>query len=100
MIVIRFWCLQRGPADINAADQSAVRLLCQDIVQRCLSLAAVGALEGVGHATFGGTNISLYKIIRLRLLPLCSGFGEPTWRFFFIALIADEPQRYHPACDH
>ena len=27
------------------------RLLCQDIVQVCLSLAAVGALERVGHAT-------------------------------------------------
>ena len=37
--------------DINAADESAVRLLCQDIIQTCLSLAAVGALERIGHAT-------------------------------------------------
>ena len=40
--------------DIDAADQSAVSLLCQDIVQTCLFLAATGALDGVGHATFGG----------------------------------------------
>ena len=39
-IVIRFWCLYRGPADMNAADQSTVHLLCQDKVQTCLSLAA------------------------------------------------------------
>ena len=50
--IIRFWCLQRGPADINAADQSAVHVLCQDVVQMCLSLATVDGLEGVGHATF------------------------------------------------
>ena len=37
----------------NAAYQSTVCLLCQDIVQTCLSLAAVGALECVGH---GGAN--------------------------------------------
>ena len=60
-IVIRFWCLQRGAADINAADQSTVRLLCRDIVQTCLSLNAVGALERVGHATFGGANKSVQK---------------------------------------
>ena len=44
----------RGPADINAAVESAVRLLCQDIVQTSLSLAAVGALERIGHATSSG----------------------------------------------
>ena len=44
-----------GVADINAADESAVRLLCQDVIQTCLSLAAVGALERIaGHATFRG----------------------------------------------
>ena len=37
----------RGPADINAADESAIRLLCQDIIQTCLSLAAIGALERI-----------------------------------------------------
>ena len=31
-ILIRFWCLYGGPADINAADESAVRLLCQNIL--------------------------------------------------------------------
>ena len=31
--------------DINAADESAVHLLCQDLTQTCLSLAAVGDLE-------------------------------------------------------
>ena len=53
-IVIRFWCLQKGPADINAADQSTSRLLCQDIVHTCVCLTALGALERVGHTTFGG----------------------------------------------
>ena len=52
-IAIQLWCL-KGPADINAADESAVRLLCQDIIQTYLSLAAVGALERIGHAIFGG----------------------------------------------
>ena len=33
-------------------DQSTVRLLCQDILQTCLSVAAVDALERVGHAKF------------------------------------------------
>ena len=37
-------------------DESAIRLLCQDIVQTCLSLAVVGAVERVGHATFGDVN--------------------------------------------
>ena len=40
-------------ADINAANESAVRLLCQDAIQKCMSLAAVGALERIGHATLG-----------------------------------------------
>ena len=52
--MIRFWCLQRGPADINAADQSAVHPICQDIVQTRLCLAAVGALKRVEHATLRG----------------------------------------------
>ena len=39
--------------DINAADESTVRLFCQNIIQTCLSLAAAGALERIGHATFG-----------------------------------------------
>ena len=42
--------------DINATGQSAVRLLCTNIVQQMyLSLAAVGALKGVGHTTLEGT---------------------------------------------
>ena len=40
--------------DINAADESAFRLLCRDIIQTCLSAAAVGALERIGHVTIGG----------------------------------------------
>ena len=52
---------RKRPADINAADQSAARLLCQDKVQTCLSLAADGTLEGVGHATFGGAKKSVQK---------------------------------------
>ena len=51
----------RGPADINAADESPVRLLCQNMIQTCLSLAAVGALERIGHATFGGSKESVQK---------------------------------------
>ena len=43
-IVIRFWYLQRVPVNINAADQSAVRLLVI-IVHTCL--------EGEGHAALG-----------------------------------------------
>ena len=31
--------------DINSADESTVRLLWQNIIQTCLSLAAVGALD-------------------------------------------------------
>ena len=46
---------------MNAADESAVRLLCQDIIQTCLSIAAVGALERIGHATFGGAKESVQK---------------------------------------
>ena len=54
-IVIRFRChLQREPAYINDTNQSTVHLLCQDITQTCLSFDVVGALERVGHATFGG----------------------------------------------
>ena len=59
--MIRFRCLSREPAVNNAAEQSAVHLLCQDIAQTYLSLAAVGALEGVGHATFGVANKSVQK---------------------------------------
>ena len=47
--------------DINAADESAVRLLCPNIIQTCWSLAAVGALERIGHATFGGAKESAHK---------------------------------------
>ena len=60
--MIQFWCL-KGPADINAADESAVRLLCQDIIQTYLSLAAVGALERIGHAIFGGVFVELVSAI-------------------------------------
>ena len=42
-------------------NESAVRLLCQDMIQTGLSLAAVGALERVGHATFGGAKESVQK---------------------------------------
>ena len=42
--VILFWCLQRGPADINVAEHLAFRLLCQHRVQRFLPLATVGYL--------------------------------------------------------
>ena len=38
-----------------------VHLLCQDIVQACLSLVAVGALEDVEHATVGGAKQSVQK---------------------------------------
>ena len=38
--------------DINAADEPAVHLLWQNIIQTCLPLAAVGALECIEHATF------------------------------------------------
>ena len=51
----------RGPADINAADELVVRLLCQDIIHTCLSLAVVGALERIGHATFGGAKKKVQK---------------------------------------
>ena len=47
--------------EINAADESAVRLLCRNIIQTCWFLAAVGALECVGHATFGGAKESVQK---------------------------------------
>ena len=47
---------------MNAADESPVRLLCQNIIQTCLSLAPVGALERIGHATFGGAKESVQKI--------------------------------------
>ena len=51
----------RGPADINATDESAVRLLCQNIIQTCLPLAAVGALEHIRHDTFGDAKESVQK---------------------------------------
>ena len=47
--------------DINVADESAVRLLCQDVIQTCLSLAEVGALERIGRATFGGAKTKVQK---------------------------------------
>ena len=53
---MRTFAYLRRAADINAVDESAVRLLCQDIIPMCLSLAAVGTLERIGHATFGGAN--------------------------------------------
>ena len=59
--MIRFWCLLAEPADINAADESAVRLLCQKMIQMCLSLGAVNALEHIGHATFGGAKENVQK---------------------------------------
>ena len=50
-----------GVGGYNAADESAVRLLCQDVIQTCLSLAAVGALERMGHATVWGAKESVQK---------------------------------------
>ena len=47
--------------DINAADDSAVHLLCQDTTQTCLSLAAVGALKRIGHANIAGAKESVQK---------------------------------------
>ena len=47
--------------DINSADESTVRLLCQNIIQTCLSLAAVGALERTRHDTFEGAKGSVQK---------------------------------------
>ena len=49
------------PTDINAADESAFELLCQDIILTCLSLAAVGALERIGHAIVGSAKESIQK---------------------------------------
>ena len=57
-----------GPADINAADESAVHLLCQDVIQTCFSLAVVGALERIGHATFGGAK---KKVPKSELVVFC-----------------------------
>ena len=48
-------------ADINAADESAVCMPCQDIVQTSWFLAAVSALERVQNATFEGTQKSVQK---------------------------------------
>ena len=59
--MIRFWCLEGGLADINAADESAVRLFDQDLIQTCLSLTVVRALERVGYATFRGAKESVQK---------------------------------------
>ena len=42
-------------------DESVVTLLCQDIIQTCLFLAAVGVLERIGHADFGGAKESVQK---------------------------------------
>ena len=36
-------------------------MLCQDIIQTCLSLTAVGALERVGYVAFGGAKESVQK---------------------------------------
>ena len=47
--------------DINSVDESAVRLLCQDITQTRLSLVAIGALKCVGHAAFRGAKKSVHK---------------------------------------
>ena len=52
---------RRGRSDINAADQSAVRLFRQDVVEARLALAGVGALERVGYATFGGAKEGVEK---------------------------------------
>ena len=50
-----------GGSDIYAADQSAVRLLRQDVVEAYLALAAVGALKREGYATFGGAKEGVQK---------------------------------------
>ena len=50
-------------SDINAADQSVLRLLRQDVVEACLGLAAVGALKREGYATFGGAKEGVQKSI-------------------------------------
>ena len=50
-----------GGANIDAADDSAVHLLCQDVIETCLSLVAVGALKRIGHATFRGAKESVQK---------------------------------------
>ena len=47
--------------DINAADQSAVRLLRQHVVEARLALATVGALKRVGYDTFGGAKEGVQK---------------------------------------
>ena len=52
---------KRGGSDIYAADQSAVRLLRQEVVEACLALPAVGALKRVGYATFGGAKEGVQK---------------------------------------
>ena len=45
----------KGTGDSNAVDQSTVHLLSQGIIQTCLSLTAVGALERVEYAILGGS---------------------------------------------
>ena len=64
-IMIRIWHLRRRPAYTNTADQLTVRLFCQDMVKICLSLSAVGVLEGVGHATSGGATkrVQMSKLV-------------------------------------
>ena len=52
---------KKGPANINAADPLGGPPACQDLVQVRLALAAVGALEGVEHATFEGAKKSIQK---------------------------------------
>ena len=42
-------------------DEWEVRLLCKNKIQTSLSLAAVGALEHIGHATFGGAKETVWK---------------------------------------
>ena len=51
----------KGGSDIDAADQSPVRLLRQDVVEACLALPAVGALKRVEYATFGGAKEGIQK---------------------------------------
>ena len=61
---MRLWSdsgYSKGGVGHYAADQSAVRLLRQDVVKTSLALAAVGALERVGYATFRGAKERIQK---------------------------------------
>ena len=80
----QLWCFQRVPVDINAADKSALRLLCQNIVEACLPLAAVGALERVWHATYDGAKKMFRRMTLLSFakpssitLPLYLSMSRP-----------------------